>query len=115
MIINKDTMMNTQHTVLLMGALAKVMELSRTHCSVLAEQTTISLRALNRCTELPPSLKAQIEEMLDTLEEQYRLERQPFPGHELKPSHQDNEEISEFCVRSMLTRNLPLYADASLE
>ena len=68
-------MMNTQHTVLLMGALAKVMELSRTHCSVLAEQTTISLRALNRCPELPLSLRAQIEEMLDALEEQYQLDR----------------------------------------
>ena len=67
--------MNTQHTVLLMGALAKVMELSRTHCSVLAEQTTISLRALNRCPELPLSLRAQIEEMLDALEEQYQLDR----------------------------------------
>ena len=107
--------MNTQHTVLLMGALAKVMELSRTHCSVLAEQTTISLRALNRCPELPLSLKDQIEEMLDALEEQYRLERHPFPGHELKLGNQDNEEISEFCIRSMLTRYLPLYADASLE
>ena len=107
--------MNTQHTVLLMGALAKVMELSRTGCSVVAEQTAISLHALNRCQELPPGLKDQIEEMLDALEEQYRLERHPFPSHELKLGNQDNEEISEFCIRSMLTRNLPLYADASLE
>jgi len=110
--------MNTHQTVLLMGALAKVMELSRTHCSVLAEQTTITLRALNRSPELPLSLKAQIEEMLDTLEEQYQLDQQnvnPIPSQQLKREDRDTEEVRALCIRSMLTRNLPIYADASLE
>jgi hypothetical protein len=111
MIINKDTMMNTQTTVLLIGALAKVMELSRSHCSVLAEQTVIALQALARSQELPLSLKAQIEEMLDSLEEQYQLDQQD-PSHKLKSVSQDSEA---FCIRSVLTRALPLYADASLE
>ena len=108
MIINKDTMMNTQHTVLLMGALAKVMELSRANCSVLAEQTTISLRALNRCPELPLSLKGQIEEMLDTLEEQYQLDRTQ------KNSELDSQSVNLFCIYTKKIRNAPLYADASL-
>jgi len=75
MIINHNTMMNTQTTLLLIGALAKVMEHSKTHCSVLAKQTAITLRALDRSPGLPLSLKAQIEEMLDTLEEKYQLDR----------------------------------------
>lgn len=108
MIINKDKMMNTQHTVLLMGALAKIMELSKTHCSVLAEQTAISLRALNRCPELPESLKVQIEEMLDTLEEQYQLD------HAQKDSESGSQSLNLFCIHTMQTRKAPLYADASL-
>ncbi len=100
--------MNTQHTVLLMGALAKVMELSRTHCSVLAEQTTISLRALNRCPELPLSLKAQIEEMIDALEEQYQLDRTQ------KDDLPDSQSVNLFYIHTMQICNAPLYADASL-
>lgn len=101
-------MMNTQHTVLLMGALAKVMELSRTHCSVLAEQTTISLCALNRCPELPLSLRAQIEEMLDALEEQYQLDRTQ------KNDLPDSQSENLFCIHKMQIRKAPLYADTSL-
>lgn len=101
-------MMNTQHTVLLMGALAKLMELSRTHCSVLAEQTAITLRALNRSPEIPLSLKAQIEEMLDTLEEQYQL------GHTQPYSELDPQSVNLFCIHTMQIRNTPLYTDASL-
>lgn len=100
--------MNTQHTVLLMGALAKVMELSRTRCSVVAEQTTISLHALNRCPELPFSLKAQIEEMLDALEDQYQLDRTQ------KDSEPDLQSVNLFCIYTKKIRNAPLYADASL-
>ena len=100
--------MNTQHTVLLMGAFAKVMELSRTHCSVLAEQTTITLRALNHCPEIPLTLKAQIEEMLDSIEEQYQLDR----TH--KDSGPDSQSDNLFCIHTMQIRNAPLYSDASL-
>lgn len=103
--------MNTQTTVLMIGALAKVMELSKTNCPMIAEQTVIALHALDCSQELPLSLKAQIEEMLDSLEEQYQLDQQD-PSHKLKPASQDSEV---FCIRSMLTRALPLYADASLE
>lgn len=118
MIINKVRMMNTQTTVLLIGALAKVMELSRTRCAVLAEQTFIALRALHRSHGLPLSLKAQIEEMLDTLEEQYHLDSQypsPVRSEERKPVALDSNQASAFCIRSILIRNLPLYADTSLE
>lgn len=118
MIINNDTMMNTQTTVLLIGALAKVMELSRTRCSVLAEQTVIALRALDRSSGLPLSLKAQIEEMLDTLEEQHLLDCQypsPVTSEERKPVALASNKASAFCIRSILIRNLPLYADTSLE
>ncbi len=100
--------MNTQHTVLLMGALAKVMELTRTRCSVLAEQTTISLHALNQCPELPLSLKAQIEEMLDALEEQYQLDRNYQERAESSPS------VDAFCIKPMGIHKAPLYADTSL-
>ena len=101
--------MNTQHTVLLMGALAKVMELSRTHCSVLAEQTAITLEALNRCPELPPSLKGQIEEMLDTLEEQYQLDR-----NNQERAESNSPLVDAFCIKPAGIQKAPLYADTSL-
>ncbi|BEI40786.1 hypothetical protein PHIN9_07170 [Polynucleobacter sp. HIN9] len=101
--------MNTQHTVLLMGALAKVMELSRTRCSVLAEQTTISLHALNQCPELPLSLKAQIEEMLDALEEQYQLDR-----IYQERAKSNNPSVNAFCIKPAGIHKALLYADTSL-
>ena len=101
--------MNTQHTVLLMGALAKVMELCRTNCLVLAEQTTISLRALNRCPELPPSLKDQIEEMLDALEEQYQLDR-----NYQERAESNSPSVDAFCIKPAGIHKAPLYADTSL-
>jgi hypothetical protein len=110
MIINKDTLMNTQTTVLLMGALAKVMELSRANCSVIAEQTVIALQALDRSSGIPLSLKAQIEEMLDTLEEQYQLDR-----NQQTLANSYSQPVNSFCIHPIQIHDTLLFEGASLK
>jgi hypothetical protein len=111
--------MDTNHTVLLTGALAKLMELSTRQCSKVAEQTVITLNALVRSKPVPESLRTQIEDMLEALQEQYQLEQSGnclFKEMKEKVLHEPTHARENVvCIHSISTRYIPIYADTSLE